>query len=268
MSQLFASDGQSTGALASAWVLPKNFQGWFPLGLTGLISLQFLECCILSQLFYPPLSPLSGGSLVPLNFVIRVVSSAYVRLLIFVPAILIPACDSSSPAFCMIYSAQKLDKQGNNIQSSCTPFTILNQSVVPCKILTVASWPTYRFFRRQVRWSGTPVSLKEFSTVCCDPYSQRFSCSSWSRSRYFSETPLLSPWCNEYWQSDLWFSVSSKPSLYIWKFLVPELLKPSLKDFENNLVSMWNEHSYKPVWTFVGTALFRDWNENWQILHY
>ena len=39
MSQLFASSGQSTGASASATVLPMNIQGWFPLGLTGLISL-------------------------------------------------------------------------------------------------------------------------------------------------------------------------------------------------------------------------------------
>ena len=36
---------------------------------------------------------------------IRVVSSAYLRLLIFLPAVLIPVCDSSSPAFSMIYSA-------------------------------------------------------------------------------------------------------------------------------------------------------------------
>ena len=40
MSQYFASGGQSTGALASALVLPMNIQDWFPLGLTGLISLQ------------------------------------------------------------------------------------------------------------------------------------------------------------------------------------------------------------------------------------
>ena len=38
-------------------------------------------------------------------FAINVVSSAYLRLLIFLLAILIPACASSSPAFCMIYSA-------------------------------------------------------------------------------------------------------------------------------------------------------------------
>ena len=40
MSQLFASGGQSTGASAFASVLPVNIQDWFPLGLTGLISLQ------------------------------------------------------------------------------------------------------------------------------------------------------------------------------------------------------------------------------------
>ena len=38
MSRLFTSGGQSIGALAS--VLPMNIQGWFPLGLTGLISVQ------------------------------------------------------------------------------------------------------------------------------------------------------------------------------------------------------------------------------------
>ena len=40
MSQFFESGGQSTGASASASVVPKNVQDWFPLGLTGLISLQ------------------------------------------------------------------------------------------------------------------------------------------------------------------------------------------------------------------------------------
>ena len=39
MSWLFISGGQSIGASASTSVLPMNIQGWFPLGLTGLISL-------------------------------------------------------------------------------------------------------------------------------------------------------------------------------------------------------------------------------------
>ena len=49
--------------------------------------------------------------------VIRVVSSAYLRLLLFLLVILVPACYSSRLAFCMMYSAYKLNKQGDNIQS-------------------------------------------------------------------------------------------------------------------------------------------------------
>ena len=81
---------------------------------------------------------------------IRVVSFAYLKLLIFLPAFLIPACASSSPAFLMMYSAYKLNKQGDNIQPWCTPFLIWNQSIVPCPVLTVTSWPACRFLRRQV----------------------------------------------------------------------------------------------------------------------
>ena len=74
----------------------------------------------------------------------------------FLPAILIPACASSSPAFLMMYSTYKLNKQGDNIQPRHTLFPKWNQSVVPC--LAVASRPAYRFLKRQVRWSGIPIS--------------------------------------------------------------------------------------------------------------
>ena len=95
---------------------------------------------------------------------IRVVSSAYLRLLIFLMAILIAACASSSPAFLMIYFAYKLNKQGDNIQPCCTPFPIWNQSVVPCPVLTVASWHAYRFLKKQDRWSGIPISFRIFQS--------------------------------------------------------------------------------------------------------
>ena len=62
---------------------------------------------------------------------IWVVSSAYLRLLIFLLAILIPACVSSSLAFHMMYSAYKFNKQGDNIQPWCTPLPTWNQSIVP-----------------------------------------------------------------------------------------------------------------------------------------
>ena len=100
-----------------------------------------------------------------LHSAVIVVSSAYPRLLIFLLAILIPACASSSPAFHMMCSAYKLNKQGNNIQPWRTPFPIQNQSVVPCPVLTVASWPAYRFLKRQVRWSGIPISFRFFHSL-------------------------------------------------------------------------------------------------------
>ena len=75
---------------------------------------------------------------------ITVVLSAYLRLLIFLLAVLIPACSSSILTFHMMYSAYKLNKQS-------TPFPILTQSVVPCPVQTIASWPAYKFCRKQVR---------------------------------------------------------------------------------------------------------------------
>ena len=82
--------------------------------------------------------------------------------LVFLPAIFILACDSAHPVFHIMYSAYKLNKQGDNIQPCHTPFLILNQWVVPCPVLTGVSWLTYGFLRRQVRWLGTPISLKIF----------------------------------------------------------------------------------------------------------
>ena len=87
---------------------------------------------------------------------IGVVSPAYLMLLIFLPPILIPAYASSSPTFCMMHSACKLNKQGDNIQPWRTPFQIWKQSVVPCPFLTIASWLAYKFLRRLVRWSVFP----------------------------------------------------------------------------------------------------------------
>ena len=106
--------------------------------------------------FFTSIKRLFSSSLLS---VIRVVSSAYLRLLIFIPAILIPACASSIPAFLMMYSAYKLNKQGNNIQPWHTPFPVWNQFIVLGPVLTVASWSAYGFLRRQVNWTGISISL-------------------------------------------------------------------------------------------------------------
>ena len=265
MSQFFASDGQSIGVSASASVLPMKIQGWFPLGLTALISLLYKRFSRVfsnttarkNQLFGAQLSlwsnshihswllkkttalprctfaskamslifntlssfviaflprskhlliswlqspsavilepnipiylPWSDGtgchdlSFWMLSFKpafsfssftsikrlfsssslsnIGVVSSAYLTLLIFLLAVLVPVCASSIPVFCMMYSVYKLNKQDDNIQLWHILFLILNQSILPCPVLTVASWPVCRFLRKQVRWNTRPRSI-------------------------------------------------------------------------------------------------------------
>ena len=164
---------------------------------------------------FKPIFSLSSFAFIKRLFssTIRVVSSAYLRLLIFLPAILIPACASSSPVFLMMYSAYKLNKQGDNIQSWCTPFPIQNQSVFPCPVLTVASWPTYRFLKRQVRWSGIPIP-KNFSQFAVIHTVKGFGIV----NRCFSGTLLLF-----YDPEDVGNLISAssaffKSSLNIWKF--------------------------------------------------
>ena len=131
------------------------------------------------------------------------VSSAYLRLLIFLPAILIPACASLSPVFLMIYSAYKLNKQGDNIQPCHSPFLIWNQSVVPRSVLTVASWPAYRFLMRQVRWSGSPISFRIFQFVVIHTVKGFGRVN--KAEMGFAGTLLLSCWSNGCWEFELWF---------------------------------------------------------------
>ena len=161
----------------------------------------------------------------------------------------------------MMYSAYKLNKQGDDIQLCCTTILILNQSIVPCSVLTVISWPSYRFLKRQVKWPGIHLSIRIFR-LCCDSHSQRIYHSQWSRSRCFSGTPLLLYYTANVGNLILGSSALSKASLSIWKLLVHIVLKPSFKDFEHNLANMWNECNCAVVQTFFGIALLWDWNEN------
>ena len=54
-------------------------------------------------------------------------------------AVLIPACDSFSPVFLIMYSAYKLNKKGDNIHLAILFFPVLNQVLVPCPALVIAS---------------------------------------------------------------------------------------------------------------------------------
>ena len=79
-------------------------------------DLSFLNGEFQASFFHSSLSPSSRGSLVPLHFLpLELISSEYLRLLIFLPAILIPYCDSLNLVFSMMYSACNLNKQSDHI---------------------------------------------------------------------------------------------------------------------------------------------------------
>ena len=137
--------------------------------------------------------------------VIRVVSSAYLRLLLFLPAILIASSESSSPAFHMMYSAYKFNKQGDNIQPWHIPFPILNQSLVPCLVLTVASWPAYKF-QRNLYGDLLFPSHKNFPQFVVIHTVKGFSVANEAEVvGVFFAIRLLFLWSNRCWQFDLWF---------------------------------------------------------------
>ena len=105
------------------------------------------ECWVLSQLLYSLLFPSPRSYLVPLHFMLLELYHLYIwGYFYFSQKSWFQLKSKSSMAFCMMYSAYKLNKQGDNIEPCCTPFPILNHSIFPCKVLTLASWPTYRFF--------------------------------------------------------------------------------------------------------------------------
>ena len=115
--------------------------------------------------------------------------------------------------------------------------------------------------QRQVRWSGIHICLGILHSLLWSTKSKPFTES--VKQMFFWEFP-----CFFYDSADVDNLISgsfdfSKSRLYIWKFLVHILLKPSLKDFEHYLTSTWNECNCTVVWTFFGITFLWDWNENW-----
>ena len=126
---------------------------------------------------------------------------------------------------------------------------------------SVASWPAYRFLRRQIRWSGIPISLRLFHSLFHTV--KGFSVVNEAEVDVFLVFP-----CFLYNPMDVGNLISSssafsKFSLNIWKFSVHILLKPSSENFEHSFASIWDECNCAVVWTFFGIALPWDWNGNW-----
>ena len=147
---------------------------------------------------------------------------AYLRLLIFLPADLIPTCASSCLAFCMMYSAYKLNKQDDNMKPWYTPFPILNLSIVPGLVLT-CFLTCMQISQETVKVVWYSHLFKNFPGVVIQRV-KGFRIIIGTEVDVFLEFP-----CLFYHQADVGSVISgssdfSKSSLYIWNFSVHVLL--------------------------------------------
>ena len=148
-----------------------------------------------------------------------------------------------------MYSANKINKQGDNRQPWRTPFPIWNQSIVSCPVLTLASWPAYRFLRRQVRWSSIPIS-KNFSQFVVIHTVKGFHVVNKVEVDVFLELSCFFDNPTDLGDLITGSSAFSKSSLNIWKLIIHVLLKPGLENFEHYFTSTWDECNCAVVWAF------------------
>ena len=126
----------------------------------------------------------------------------------------------------------------------------------------VVSWATYRFLRRQLWWSGIPISWRIFQFVEIHMV-KGFSVVNETEVDVFLEFSCFFDHPTDVGNLISGTSAISKSSLNIWKFMVHIPLKPGLENFEHYFVSVWDECSCAVVWTFFGIAFLWNWNENW-----
>ena len=216
---------------------------------------------VLSQLFHSPLFTFikrlfSYSSL----SAIRVVSSPYLGLLISLLAFFNPACASSSPAFCVMYSAYKLNKECDSIQPLSTPSPVWKHS---CSM----SGSNYCFLScvqisqeaGQVVWYSH--LFQNFPQFVVIHTVKGFGVVNKAEVHVFLELSCFFYDPVEIGNLISGSSLRSKSSLNIWKFTVHIPLKPGLENLEHYFASVWDECNCVVVWTFFGIALLRDWNE-------
>ncbi|KAG5213006.1 hypothetical protein JEQ12_008792 [Ovis aries] len=160
---------------------------------------------------------------------IRMVLPVYLKLLIFLPAILIPARASSSPAFHMMYSACKLNKQGKtyNLEVLLSQFGNIccSMSGSNCCFMTYI-----QIFQEagQVVWYSH--LLKNFPQFVVIHAVKGFGVVSKTEVEVFLE---LSCFFNDLMVVGNLISDSSAFLKSIWKFMVHVLLNPGLENFEH-----------------------------------
>ena len=111
-----------------------------------------------------------------------------------------------------------------------------------------------QIFRRQVRWSSIPISLRIFHHLLWFTQSKAMAYSIkqkmvfWNFPSFFNDPVDVGNLISG-------SSAFSKSSLNTWKFTVHVVLKPGLENFEDYFASMWDECDCVVVWTFFGIGM-------------
>ena len=142
-------------------------------------------------------------------------------------------------------------------------FPNMNQSVVRCPVLTVASLTRIQMSQQSGKVVWYSHLLKNFPQFVVIHTVKGFSIVNEAEVDVFLKFS-----CFFYNPTDVGNLISgssafSKSSLNIWKFLVHVLLKSHWENFQHYVTSMWDEYNCAVVWTFFGIAFLWDWNENW-----
>ena len=158
----------------------------------------------------------------------------------------------------MMYSAYELNKQGDHIQPWRIPIPIWKQFVVPCPVLTVATWPAFRYLKGAGKVVWYSYLLKNFP-----PFIVILTVKGFGIVNKAEVNVFLALYCFFDDPRDVGNLISdssafSKSRLNIWKFMVHVLLKPGLENFEHYSASVWDECNWVVVWTFFGITFLWD----------
>ena len=183
------------------------------------------------------------------------VSSAYLRLLIFLPAILIPACASSTSAFCMMYSAYISRMPIYNLDVLLIQFKTSPLFHVQFQLLLLDLHTDSQEAGKMVWYSHLLKNFPQFVVI----YTVKgFGIVNKAEVDVFLELSCF--FCDPADVGNLisGSSAFSKTSLNICKFTVHVLLKPGLENFEHCFTGVWDECNCVFIW-----ACFGIWDWKW-----
>ena len=141
--------------------------------------------------------------------------------------------------------------------------SLFGTSLLSCLVLTVASWPAYRFLRKQIKWSGIPISFRIFHSLLKIHTVKGFDIPNKAEVDVFLELSCFFNDPTDIGNLIYGSSAFSKSSLNTLKFMVHVLLKPGLENFEH-FASMWGECNYAVLWAFwrleISSKMSCSWN--------